>query len=126
MYSSDREYFKNFKNHSNFVCNDSGLCRNEFIQIIEDTCNQIISEDESGVYDKCFSLVNLVINQSAIVMYRLYKASLSDEEELKLFLTVPKVLFGGLNEKDEPVLKYSGRRYMHQIQSNIKFVENDF
>ena len=59
-------------------------------------------------------------------MYRLYKVSLSDEEELKPFLTVPKVLFGGLNEKDEPVLKYSGRRYMYQIQSNIKFVENDF
>ena len=114
------------KNHSNFVCNDSGLCRNEFIRIIEDTCNQITSEDENGVHDKCLSLMNLVINQSAIVMYRLYKVSLSDEEELKPFLTAPKVLFGDRNEKDEPVLKYSGRRYMYQIQSSIKFVENDF
>ena len=48
------------------------------------------------------------------------------EEELKPFLTAPKVLFGGLNEKGEPDLKYSARRYMYQIQFAIEFVENNF
>ena len=48
------------------------------------------------------------------------------EEELKPFLTAPKVLFGGLNEKGEPDLKYSARRYMYQIQFAIGFVENNF
>ena len=48
------------------------------------------------------------------------------EEELKPFLTVLKALFGGLNEKGEPDLKYSARRYMYQIQFAIEFVENNF
>lgn len=48
------------------------------------------------------------------------------EEKLKPFLTVPIVLFGGLNEKGEPDLKYSVKRYMYQIQFAIEFVENNF
>ena len=48
------------------------------------------------------------------------------EEELKPFLTAPKVLFGGLNEKGKPDLKYSARRYMYQIQFAIEFVKNNF
>ena len=112
--------------YSNSARDDSEHSREDSIQIIEDTYNQITSEDESGVYDKCLSLLNLIINQSAIVMYRLYHVALLDEEELKPFLTAPKVLFGGLNEKGEPDLKYSVRRYMYQIQFDIKFVENNF
>ena len=126
MHSCDKEYLKNLKNYSNSVCDDSEYSREDSIQIIENTYNQITSEDESGVYDKCLSLLNLIINQSAIVMYRLYNVALLNEEELKPFLTAPKVLFGGLNEKGEPDLKYSVRRYMYQIKFDIKFVENNF
>lgn len=126
MHLCDKEYLKNLKDYSNSVRDDSEYSREDSIQIIENTYNQITSEDESGVYDKCLSLLNLIINQSAIVMYRLYNVALLDEEELKPFLTAPKVLFGGLNEKGEPDLKYSIRRYMYQIQFDIKFVENDF
>lgn len=126
MHLCDKDYLKNLKNYSNFVRDDSDYSREESIQIIENTYNQITSEDESGVYDKCLSLLNLVINQSAIVIYRLYNVALLNEEELKPFLTAPKVLFGGLNEKGEPDLKYSVRRYMYQIQFDIKFVENNF
>ena len=126
MHLCDKEYLKNLKDYSNSVRDDSEYSREDSIQIIENTYNQITSEDESGVYDKCLSLLNLIINQSAIVMYRLYRVALLDEEELKPFLTAPKVLFGGLNEKGEPDLKYSVRRYMYQIQFDIKFVENDF
>lgn len=126
MHSCDKEYLESLKNYSNFVRDDSEYSRVDSIQIIENTYNQITSEDKSGVYDKCLSLLNLIINHSAIVMYRLYNVALLDEEELKPFLTAPKVLFGGLNEQGEPDLKYSVRRYMHQIQFDIKFVENDF
>ena len=126
MHLCDKEYLKNLKDYSNSVRDDSEYSREDSIQIIENTYNQITSEDESGVYDKCLSLLNLIINQSAIVMYRLYRVALLDEEELKPFLTVPKVLFGGLNEKGEPDLKYSVRRYIYQIQFDIKFVENNF
>ena len=49
-----------------------------------------------------------------------------NEEELKPFLTAPKFLFGGLNEKGEPDLKYSVRKYIYQIQFFVKFVENNF
>ena len=126
MHLCDKEYLKNLNDYSNSVRDDSEYSREDSIQIIENTYNQITSEDESGVYDKCLSLLNLIINQSAIVMYRLYNVALLSEEELKPFLTAPKVLFGGLNEKGEPDLKYSVRRYMYQIQFDIKFVENDF
>lgn len=126
LHLCDKEYLKNLKDYSNSVRDDFEYSREDSIQIIKNTYNQITSEDESGVYDKCLSLLNLIINQSAIVMYRLYHVALLDEEELKPFLTAPKVLFGGLNEKGEPDLKYSVRRYMYQIQFDIKFVENDF
>ena len=49
---------------------------------------------------KTFKL-HLIINQSAIVMYRLYYVALLGEEEMNPFLTAPKVLFDGLNEKGE-------------------------
>ena len=45
-----------------------------------------------------------LFNQSAIVMYRLYHVALLGEEEMNPFLTAPKVLFDGLNEKGEPNL----------------------
>ena len=126
MHLCDKEYLKNLKDYSNSVRNDSEYSREDSIQIIENTYNQITSEDESGVYDKCLSLLNLIISKSAIVMYRLYNVALLNEEELKPFLTAPKFLFGGLNEKGEPDLKYSVRKYIYQIQFDIKFVENNF
>lgn len=125
MYLCDLEYLKSLKNYSNSVRDDSEYSRENSVQIIENTYNQITSEDGSGVYDKCLSLLNLLINQSAIVMYRLYNVALLNEEELKPFLTAPKFLFGGLNEKGEPDLKYSVRKYIYQIQFFIKFVENN-
>lgn len=126
MHSCDLEYLKSLKNYSNSVRDDSEYSKEDSIQIIENTYNQITSEDGSGVYDKCLSLLNLIINQSAVVMYRLYNVALLNEEELKPFLTAPKFLFGGLNEKGEPDLKYSVRKYIYQIQFFIKFVENNF
>ena len=126
MYLCDLEYLKSLKNYSNSVRDDSEYSRENSVQIIENTYNQITSEDGSGVYDKCLSLLNLLINQSAIVMYILYNVALLNEEELKPFLTSPKFLFGGLNEKGEPDLKYSVRKYIYQIQFFIKFVENNF
>lgn len=126
MYLCDLEYLKSLKNYSNSVRDDSEYSRENSVQIIENTYNQITFEDGSGVYDKCLSLLNLLINQSAIVMYILYNVALLNEEELKPFLTSPKFLFGGLNEKGEPDLKYSVRKYIYQIQFFIKFVENNF
>ena len=126
MYLCDLEYLKSLKNYSYYVRDDSEYSREDSVQIIENTYNQITSEDGSGVYDKCLSLLNLLINQSAIVMYKLYNVALLNEEELKPFLTAPKFLFGGLNEKGEPDLKYSVRKYIYQIQYFIKFVENNF
>ena len=118
--------FLDLKNYSNYVCNDSDYSRDDSIQIIDKTYNELISEDENGVYDKCISLLNLIINQSAIFMYRLYNVALLDEKELKPFLSAPKALFGGLNEKGEPDLKYSIQKYIHQIQFDIKYVEGEF
>ena len=69
--------------------------------------------------------MDLIINQSAIVMYRLYHVALLGEEEMNPFLTAPKVLFGGLNEKGEPDLKYSARRYMYQIQFASEYGKNN-
>ena len=126
MHSCDLEYLKSLKNYSNSVRDDSEYSREDSIQIIKNTYNQITSEDRSGVYDKCLYLLNLIINQSAVVMYKLYNVALLNEEELKQFLTAPKFLFGGLNEKGEPDLKYSVRKYIYQIQYFIKFVENNF
>lgn len=126
MHSCDKEYLKNLKNYSNSVRGDSEYSREDSIQIIENTYNQITSEDESGIYDKCLSLLNLVINQSAIVMYRLYNVALLNEEELKPFLTAPKVLFGGLDENGNPDLKYTVKRYLYQIKFDIDFVEGNF
>ena len=126
MYLCDEEYLQSLKNYSYSVSDDSEYSREDSIQIIENTYNQITSEDGCGVYDKCLSLLNLLINQSAIVMYKLYNVALLNEEELKPFLTSPKFLFGGLNEKGEPDLKYSVRKYIYQIQFFIKFVENNF
>ena len=126
MYLCDEEYLQSLKNYSYSVSDDSEYSREDSVQIIENTYNQITSEDGSGVYDKCLSLLNLLINQSAIVMYKLYNVALLNEEELKPFLTAPKFLFGGLNEKGEPDLKYSVRKYIYQIQYFIKFVENNF
>lgn len=126
MHSCDKEYLKNLKNYSNSVRGDSEYSREDSIQIIENTYNQITSEDESGVYDKCLSLLNLVINQSAIVMYRLYNVALLNEEELKPFLTAPKVLFGGLDENGNPDLKYTVKKYLYQIKFDIDFVEGNF
>ena len=113
MYLCDEEYLQSLKNYSYSVSDDSEYSREDSVQIIENTYNQITSEDGSGVYDKCLSLLNLLINQSAIVMYRLYNVALLNEEELKPFLTAPKFLFGGLNEKGEPDLKYSVRKYIY-------------
>lgn len=126
MHLCDKEYLKNLKDYSNSVRDDSEYSREDSIQIIENTYNQITSEDESGVYDKCLSLLNLVINQSAIVMYRLYNVALLNEEELKPFLTAPKVLFGGLDENGNPDLKYTVKRYLYQINFDIDFVEGNF
>ena len=126
MHSCDLEYLKSLKNYSNSVRDDSEYSREDSIQIIKNTYNQITSEDRSGVYDKCLYLLNLIINQSAVVMYKLYNVALLNEEELKPFLTAPKFLFGGLNEKGEPDLKYSVRKYIYQIQFFVKFVENNF
>lgn len=126
MYLCDEEYLQSLKNYSYSVSDDSEYSREDSVQIIENTYNQITSEDGSGIYDKCLSLLNLLINQSAIVMYKLYNVALLNEEELKPFLTAPKFLFGGLNEKGEPDLKYSVRKYIYQVQFFIKFVENNF
>lgn len=126
MHLCDKEYLKNLKDYSNSVRDDSEYSREDSIQIIENTYNQITSEDESGVYDKCLSLLNLVINQSAIVMYRLYNVALLNEEELKPFLSAPKVLFGGLDENGNPDLKYTVKRYLYQIKFDIDFVEGNF
>ena len=126
MYLCDEEYLKILKDYSYSVRDDSEYSREDSVQIIENTYNQITSEDGSGIYDKCLSLLNLLINQSAIVMYKLYNVALLNEEELKPFLTSPKFLFGGLNDKGEPDLKYSVRKYIYQIQFFIKFVENNF
>ena len=126
MHLCDKEYLKNLKDYSNSVRDDSEYSREDSIQIIENTYNQITSEDESGVYDKCLSLLNLVINQSAIVMYRLYNVALLDEEELKPFLSAPKVLFGGLDENGNPDLKYTVKRYLYQMKFDIDFVEGNF
>ena len=126
MHLCDKEYLKNLKDYSNSVRDDSEYSREDSIQIIENTYNQITSEDESGVYDKCLSLLNLIINQSAIVMYRLYNVALLDEEELKPFLSAPKVLFGGLDENGNPDLKYTVKRYLYQIKFDIDFVEGNF
>ena len=126
MHSCDKEYLKNLKNYSNSVRADSDYSREESIQIIENAYNQITSEDESGVYDKCLSLLNLIINQSAIVMYRLYNVALLNEEELKPFLSAPKVLFSGLDENGNPDLKYTVKRYLYQIKFDIDFVEGNF
>ena len=112
MYLCDEEYLQSLKNYSYSVSDDSEYSREDSVQIIENTYNQITSEDGSGVYDKCLSLLNFV--------------ALLNEEELKPFLTAPKFLFGGLNEKGEPDLKYSVRKYIYQIQYFIKFVENNF
>lgn len=126
MHLCDKEYLKNLKDYSNSVRDDSEYSREDSIQIIENTYNQITSEDESGVYDKCLSLLNLIINQSAIVMYRLYNVALLNEEELKPFLSAPKVLFGGLDENGNPDLKYTVKRYLYQIKFDIDFVEGNF
>ena len=127
MHMCEKEFFTVYlKTFSDCSRDDSNFNREDSIKLIDETFDKITSEDESGCYDKSLSLSNLIINQSAIVMYRLYNVALLNEEELKPFLSAPKVLFGGLNEKGEPDLKYSVRRYMYQIQFDIKFVENDF
>lgn len=126
LHLCDKEYLKNLKDYSNSVRDDFEYSREDSIQIIKNTYNQITSEDESGVYDKCLSLLNLIINQSAIVMYRLYNVALLNEEELKPFLSAPKVLFGGLDENGNPDLKYTVKRYLYQIKFDIDFVEGNF
>ena len=126
VFMLDKNFFDHLKEYSNITRDDSECSREESIKIIEDTYNKLISEDESGCYNKGLSLAKLIINQSAIVMYRLYNVALLNEEELKSFLSAPKVLFGGLKENGEPDLKYTVKRYLYQIKFDMKFVENDF
>ena len=126
VFMLDKNFFDHLKEYSDTTRDDSECSREESIKIIEDTYNKLISEDESGCYNKGLSLANLIINQSAIVMYRLYNVALLNEAELKPFLSAPKVLFGGLKENGEPDLKYTVKRYLYQIKFDMKFVENDF
>ena len=125
-FSNAKDFLQNLKNYSNYVREDSDYSREESIQIISETYDKITSEDETGCYDKCLSLVNLIINQTAIVMYRLYNIALLDEESLKPFLSAPKVLLGGLDEKGEPDLKYTIKRLVYQFAFDVKFVEGEF
>ena len=127
MYMCEKEFFIVYlKPFSDCSRDDSNLNRDDSIKLIDETFDKITSEDENGCYDKSLSLSNLIINQSAIVMYRLYNVALLNEEELKPFLSAPKVLFGGLNENGEPDFKYTIKRYLYQIKFDMKFVENDF
>ena len=127
MYMCEKEFFIVYlKPFSDCSRDDSNLSRDDSIKLIDETFDKITSEDENGCYDKSLSLSNLIINQSAIVMYRLYNVALLNEEELKPFLSAPKVLFGGLNENGEPDFKYTIKRYLYQIKFDMKFVENDF
>ena len=127
MHMCEKEFFTTYlKPFSDCNRDDSNLNRDDSIKLIDETFDKIASEDESGCYDKGLSLANLIINQSAIVMYRLYNVALLNEEELKPFLSAPKIIFGGLNENGEPDLKYTVKRYLYQIKFDMKFVENDF
>ena len=127
MHMCEKEFFTVYlKTFSDCSRDDSNFNREDSIKLIDETFDKITSEDESGCYDKSLSLSNLIINQSAIVMYRLYNVALLNEEELKPFLSAPKVLFGGLNENGEPDLKYTVKRYLYQIKFDMKFVENNF
>lgn len=126
MYTAEREFLKeNLKHYSNYTRGDSDYNREESICIIEETYDKITTMDEKGIYDKCLNLLELIINQSAIIMYLLYNVALLDKEFLMSFLGAPRVLFGGLNEKGEPDLSYTIKRYIYQIKFDIKFVEND-
>lgn len=127
MHMCEKEFFTVYlKTFSDCSRDDSNFNREDSIKLIDETFDKITSEDENGCYDKSLSLSNLIINQSAIVMYRLYNVALLNEEELKPFLSAPKVLFGGLNENGEPDLKYTVKRYLYQIKFDMKFVENNF
>ena len=126
IHLNDRDSLMSLDNYSNTIRDDSNYSREESIQIIEDTYSKITTEDEKGIYDKCDNLLNLIINHSAIVLYKLYNVALLDEEKLKPYLDAPKVLFGGFNNKGEPDLKYSLKRYIYQIKFTLNFVENKF
>ena len=127
MHMCEKEFFTVYlKTFSDCSRDDSNFNREDSIKLIDETFDKITSEDENGCYDKSLSLSNLIINQSAIVMYRLYNVALLNEEELKPFLSAPKLLFGGLNENGEPDLKYTVKRYLYQIKFDMKFVENNF
>lgn len=126
IHLSDRDSLMSLNDYSNTIRDDSNYSRVESIQIIEDTYDEITTEDEKGVYDKYGNLLNLIINHSAIVLYKLYNFALLDEEKLKPYLDAPKLLFGGFNDKGEPDLKYSLKRYIYQIKFTLNFVENKF
>lgn len=124
--SIDKDYLEDSNNYFNFIRDEPIYSKEESIKIIENTYNQITTEDGKGAYDKFLSLVTLNFNHTAIVAYRLFNVALIDEEKLKPFLDAPKVLYGGLNSKSEQHIKYSIRRFMFQIQFNLNYVENGF
>ena len=124
IHLNDRDSLMSLDNYSNTIRDDSNYSREESIQIIEDTYSKITTEDEKGVCDKYGYLLNITINHSAIVLYKLYNVALLDEEKLKPYLDASKVLFGGFNNKGELDIKYNIRRFIYQMKFNLDFVED--
>lgn len=95
----------------------------ESINIISEVYDQIICDDESGCINMFENLLHMIKNTCAIMLYKLYKETLIDEEYLKGFSSTPKVLFGGFDENEKPDYTYNIQKFIERIVSSIDSVE---
>lgn len=105
--------------------NDGEFTREESIKQIEFCYNKILHNDsEKGYFNLFDGLLNLVMNQSAIMLYRLYSITLLDDD--RITQDYPYVLFGGKDKNGNIDYEFALAKYIYHLTSDIDFVEGNF
>ena len=116
---------KDFRTFNNDSDNEFSSFEEDPIKTISDAYDLIVKGENEGYFNMINGLAVLIMNQSAIMYYKLYGDALIDKEELKKYDKAPKVLFGGLDENGKPDYLYTLNRYIYQLDYDIDFVEGN-
>ena len=96
----------------------------ESIKVINDNYD-LIKSDENGYLNKLESLSTMVMNVSAVMLYKLYNVVFINKDYLEKLSSSPKVIFGGFDNNNQPDYEYTLKKYVERIISSIDFVEGN-
>ena len=96
----------------------------ESIKDINDNYD-LIKSDENGYLNKLESLSTMVMNISAVMLYKLYNVAFVNKDYLEKLSSSPKVIFGGFDNNNQPDYEYTLKKYVERIISSIDFVEGN-